>query len=119
MTLHQSDGLSDIPETEKWDLVVANPPHFPRPVGRGVISDDPGWKLHRLFYENIAMHLLDGGSIVFQENYLQGRCLSRLVPVIRAPARGKISAGPFILSEGSYFLRDLEGEMDILMINVR
>jgi hypothetical protein len=213
VTLYRSDGLADIPETEKWDLVVANPPHFPRPAGRGVITDDPGWKLHRLFYENIAIHLLDGGNIIFQENYLsssesdflpffepgglslvdsfmynnpdspafdpyyymwsrkadparipahepvqtieapargepacaaragvksvirvqnsarrevsatlydeRGRCLSRLVPVIRAPAGGEISAGPFILSEGTYFLRDLEGGTDILTINVR
>ena len=28
VTVYQSDGLSNVPKTEKWDLVVSNPPHF-------------------------------------------------------------------------------------------
>ena len=28
VNVYLSDCLDDIPETEKWDLVVSNPPHF-------------------------------------------------------------------------------------------
>src|SRR3954468_4442546 len=28
VTVYQSDCLDSIPETEKWDLVVSNPPHW-------------------------------------------------------------------------------------------
>src|SRR5215212_221111 len=29
VTVYESDGLDSIPAEEQWDLVVANPPHFP------------------------------------------------------------------------------------------
>lgn len=28
VSVYQSNGLNDLPKTERWDLVVANPPHF-------------------------------------------------------------------------------------------
>ena len=49
--IYLSNGLKNIPEYEKWDLVVSNPPHFSYDVGRGIIATDPKWNLHKNFYQ--------------------------------------------------------------------
>jgi Methyltransferase small domain len=51
-----SDSLKQIPDSERWDLVVGNPPHFrgiTAAIGaaaRPLIWADPEWSLHRDFY---------------------------------------------------------------------
>ncbi|WP_344967431.1 methyltransferase [Streptosporangium fragile] len=70
VTVYLSDGLGAIPPTERWDLVVANPPHFREPVGDvpSIITDDPGWRVHRDFYGGVGGFLTPGGSVLVQEN---------------------------------------------------
>jgi len=66
-----SNGLKNVPKSEKWDLVVSNPPHFSgteKEYGMDVIAIDPGWRIHREFYKNISRFLKPGGSVVFVEN---------------------------------------------------
>jgi len=74
VTIYESEGLLQIPESEQWDLVVGNPPHsgsdqkiesILKPV---IVYQDIDWKIHRQFYLNIANHLGPGGQIVIQEN---------------------------------------------------
>jgi tRNA1(Val) A37 N6-methylase TrmN6 len=64
--------LDGIPESEKWDLVVGNPPHYwtgSEAVYKNEIRKyDPNLRIHRKFYETIAKHLKPNGSIVMQEN---------------------------------------------------
>jgi 16S rRNA G966 N2-methylase RsmD len=70
VTVYESDGLESIPAEERWDLVVSNPPHF-KEQARGdasLITDDPGWKLHRDFYARVGGFLAPGGSLLIQEN---------------------------------------------------
>lgn len=71
-----SDGLKGIPASEKWDLVVSNPPHFDgteKEYGMDVIAIDPGWRIHREFYRRVAKHLKPNGSVIFVENEVGSR----------------------------------------------
>ena len=72
VTYYISDNLKGIPKSEKFDLVVANPPNYyalnpDNQAGKNLIGDlrpnDPGWKLHKEFYKEI-------GSFLNQEAYL-------------------------------------------------
>ena len=71
VNVYLSDCLDDIPETEKWDLVVSNPPHF-LATDEQYLEDirryDPGWTIHKKFYNDIGKYLKDDGIILFQEN---------------------------------------------------
>jgi hypothetical protein len=68
--IYLSDGLAGVSDQERVDLVVANPPHFARsPTGvPSLLSDDPGWQLHRVFYREIGRFLAPGASVLMQEN---------------------------------------------------
>lgn len=78
VSVYQSDCLDSIPETESWDLVVSNPPHWgtlddaQREEGRADADDikkfDLGLEIHKKFYRDIGRHLKPGGSILLQEN---------------------------------------------------
>jgi predicted RNA methylase len=69
VTVILSNGLENIDESAKWDLVVSNPPHFSENVENNILIHDQGWSLHKNFYMNINKHLAPGGNILFQENY--------------------------------------------------
>ena len=62
-----SDNLKDIPDSERWDLVVSNPPHFDDRVG-DLRGHDDDWHLHREFFAAVGRFLKPGGVIVLQEN---------------------------------------------------
>jgi len=85
VTWHLSNGLDDVPDTERWDLVVANPPHFPAPVAEQVsmITDDLGWALHAAFYARVGGFLAAGGSVLLQENS-EGSVPEDFLPMIAA-----------------------------------
>lgn len=70
VSFYLSNGLDDVPKTEKWDLIVSNPPHFSVDAGQGILSNDEDWKLHKHFYEQVHQFLTPTGIILFQENYL-------------------------------------------------
>lgn len=85
VTGYLSDGLSAIPAAERWDLVVSNPPHFHRQVGEApsIITDDPGWRVHRDFYGRVGDFLAPGGSVLIQENS-EGSLPEDFLPMIAA-----------------------------------
>ncbi len=69
--VYLSDGLSKIPESEKWDLVVSNPPHFDGTQEQrknDIRTFDPGWVIHKQFYKDVGKHLTENGLVIFQEN---------------------------------------------------
>lgn len=69
--IYESDCLASIPEHQKWDLVVGNPPHY-----IGTEKDhhhsrrlfDPGWTVHQKLYAHALPHLNPGANIILQEN---------------------------------------------------
>jgi|SRR5581483_9179066 len=65
---YRSDNLNDIPVSERWDLVVSNPPHFADEYIGELRTHDPDWRIHRGFFAGIAAHLNPGGVVVLQEN---------------------------------------------------
>ncbi len=77
VSVYLSDGLSNIPLKEKWDLVVSNPPHFSS-IEANYSPDgllrvlDPNWKIHQNFYANVNKFLNPEASILFQEQIFGG-----------------------------------------------
>jgi methylase of polypeptide subunit release factors len=68
VAVYHSDNLDDIPASERWDLVVGNPPHFVDISPGELRFHDEGWKLHRRFFAAIGRFLKPGGIIVLLEN---------------------------------------------------
>lgn len=77
VSVYLSDNLKSIPASERWDLVVANPPHFAATYVDGLRTDeyrgdrrayDPDWSIHREFFATIGPFLSQGGVIILQEN---------------------------------------------------
>lgn len=85
VTGYVTPTISDIPESEKWDLVVSNPPHSPEfeETVNHIISEgqsieaalnaarlivDAKWSIHREFMQNIKPHLTTGADIYLIEN---------------------------------------------------
>ncbi len=76
--VYESDCFDDIPESEQFELVIGNPPHFNSPniarkdgLVRCIRTCDPGWKVHQKFYDDIILHLKPCGHILMCENILQ------------------------------------------------
>jgi SAM-dependent methyltransferase len=67
VSVYRSDNLSGIPSTERWDLVVSNPPHFDEASG-DLRSADGGWRIHRGFFASVGRFLKPGGLVLLQEN---------------------------------------------------
>jgi methylase of polypeptide subunit release factors len=68
VSVYQSDNLRSIPHSEKWDLVVSNPPHFIDQYIGDIRAHDPGWRIHKDFFATISSYLADDAVIVLQEN---------------------------------------------------
>jgi methylase of polypeptide subunit release factors len=68
VTVYQSDNLERIPAAERWDLVVANLPHFVDAGVGDLRTHDPDWSIHRGFFTTVARFLKPGGIIILQEN---------------------------------------------------
>jgi hypothetical protein len=67
VVVYCSDALEQIPDAERWDLVVANPPHYPEQNADARVFD-PDWDLHRRFYGSVARHMNPGGLILMAES---------------------------------------------------
>jgi tRNA1(Val) A37 N6-methylase TrmN6 len=68
VAVYRSNNLDDIPTSERWDLVVGNPPHF-SDISLGELRfHDECWSLHRKFFSTIGNFLKPGGMIVLVEN---------------------------------------------------
>lgn len=65
------NDLGALPAPEKFDLVVANPPHYlecPGDANYQRLAVDPNWAAHSVFFQQIAAHLATDGMILLQEN---------------------------------------------------
>jgi SAM-dependent methyltransferase len=100
VTVYQSDCLDSIPRTERWDLVVGNPPwHLCSKYKKNIIVCDPEGKVHKKFYRDINKFLKPSGSILFIEGgeytniinfkgMIEGNGFKIIEPVIRVPFLG-------------------------------
>lgn len=70
------DNMSAVPDSFRFDLVVANPPNYfniqeAHPLGKIYAHDlrpnDRGWKLHEKFYATIGSYLLPGAVMLIEE----------------------------------------------------
>lgn len=72
VTVYLSDVLDNIPETEKWDLVVGNPPHVfcstDEEYKKDITLYDPNFNIHKRFYRDIRKFLKPAGSVLLQEH---------------------------------------------------
>ena len=72
VSTYLSDGLDGIPDTERWDLVVGNPPHFfctsMEEYATDIKGCDPNFEIHRRFYRGVRKFLTPSGSVLLQEN---------------------------------------------------
>lgn len=68
VSVYQSDNLKDIPASEKWNLIVSNPPHFIDQYEGDIRAHDPDWRIHRDFFATVGARLTNDGVIVLQEN---------------------------------------------------
>ena len=75
MRSYISDNLKQIPKSEKFDLVVSNPPNYcniQRSHTYGHMRDDlrPSdidWNIHKDFYKNISKHLNENAVMFISE----------------------------------------------------
>lgn len=68
VSVYQSNNLRSIPKAERWNLVVSNPPHFIDQYEGDIRAHDPGWAIHREFFNTIGPYLAADGVVVLQEN---------------------------------------------------
>lgn len=86
VTTYHTDKIANIPESEKWDLVVSNPPHcgdepdfrknvyvpgqHPDNLNNAVrLCVDQDYKIHNEFFQNIKKHLTDDADIYLIEAF--------------------------------------------------
>lgn len=69
-SVYLSDVFDSIPGTERWDLIVGNPPHWPqpRPFDHDLRKYDPELEIHRRFFKQAGRFLNPGGTLLLQEN---------------------------------------------------
>lgn len=70
-TFYCCDRISSIPDYEKFDLIVANPPHYlecPGDDNYQRIAVDQNWQAHWEFYQHIGSHMHSDSVILLQEN---------------------------------------------------
>lgn len=78
VTVYLSDNLTDVPDSERWDLVIGDPPHFPAALPRHIEqgfelrSVDPDWSIHREFFRTISPHLNNGARVLISESRVAG-----------------------------------------------
>jgi methylase of polypeptide subunit release factors len=71
VSAYVGSSLSVLPDSEYFDLVVANPPHYlecPGDDNYQRIAVDINWQAHQDFFSHIGQHLTDDGVILLQEN---------------------------------------------------
>jgi len=93
VSYYLSDNLKQIPRSEKFDLVVGNPPYaykLNQDASSGWAGDlrphDFGWEIHREFYATIKEHLIGDDSFV---------CISELSPLEQEPILSLFGSKPW------------------------
>lgn len=78
VNVYLSDNLRAIPESEKWDLVIGDPPHFPEALQRHIDdgfvlrSVDADWKVHKAFFKQVPKHVKPGTHLLLSESRVAG-----------------------------------------------
>jgi methylase of polypeptide subunit release factors len=85
VSVYLSNNLADIPASEKWDLVVGNPPHMPDDWIGDLRTHDADWHIHRGFLGAVERYLKPSGVVVLQENN-RGSTAETFKPMIEASA---------------------------------
>jgi tRNA1(Val) A37 N6-methylase TrmN6 len=83
VSVYHSDNLKNIPDSERWDLIVSNPPHFADDYIGDLRTYDDSWHIHREFFTAVDRFLKPGGVIVLQENN-RGSIAETFRPMIEA-----------------------------------
>jgi hypothetical protein len=92
VVVYRSDALDQIPDSERWDLVVVNPPHYSEQNPDARVFD-PGWELHQRFYGSVGRHMNPGGLILVAEN-LEGSDPDLFEEMIRAGGGSPLAVHP-------------------------
>lgn len=76
VSYYVSNNFESIPQYEKFDLVVSNPPNYyhlnPEHYDYDWLKDDlrpndPGWEIHKSFYNSVKNYLLVDAYLLIQE----------------------------------------------------
>jgi methylase of polypeptide subunit release factors len=70
-TFYCGNEIAQLPGSEMFDLIVANPPHYlecPGDANYQRIAVDQDWRAHREFYNHIGQHMHPDCVILIQEN---------------------------------------------------
>lgn len=76
VNIYHSDIFDKIPNNQKFDLIVGNPPHFQlnQKMGNTELGEknlkayDHDWNIHRRFFSEVKKYMKPGGHVVLQEN---------------------------------------------------
>jgi len=92
VTFRRSDMFSAFPETERFNVIVSNPPYIPSAVieelepevrdhePRGALDGTAdGLYFYRILAEECAKHLTPGGRVYFEIGYDQGMAVKELL----------------------------------------
>ena len=75
-TFYCCNEIEQLPPDERFDLIVANPPHYlecPGDSNYQRIAVDQDWQAHKEFYRNIGRHMHPDSTILIQENQAGSR----------------------------------------------
>ena len=94
VTFRRSDMFSAFPETERFNVIVSNPPYIPSAVieelepevrdhePRGALDGTAdGLYFYRILAEECAKHLTPGGHVYFEIGYDQGAAVNELLDI--------------------------------------
>lgn len=94
VTFRRSDMFSAFPETERFNVIVSNPPYIPSTVieelepevrdhePRGALDGTAdGLYFYRILAEECAKHLTPGGHVYFEIGYDQGAAVKELLDI--------------------------------------
>ena len=94
VTFRRSDMFSAFPETERFNVIVSNPPYIPSAVieelepevrdheQRGALDGTAdGLYFYRILAEECAKHLTPGGHVYFEIGYDQGMAVKELLDI--------------------------------------
>ncbi|MBS5511568.1 MAG: peptide chain release factor N(5)-glutamine methyltransferase [Clostridium sp.] len=94
VTFRRSDMFSAFPETERFNVIVSNPPYIPSAVieelepevrdhePRGALDGTAdGLYFYRILAEECAKHLTPGGHVYFEIGYDQGAAVKELLDI--------------------------------------
>ncbi len=94
VTFRRSDMFSAFPETERFNVIVSNPPYIPSAVieelepevrdhePRGALDGTAdGLYFYRILAEECAKHLTPGGHVYFEIGYDQGTAVKELLDI--------------------------------------